>query len=107
MTSSPIRIVVPIDVIGDEAPSLAEVPGPIVVDVDPVTGRDYAEEAWQRAEAEREGLEELAAEASAMAQRTEIHVGLSDVALEALAVRAVYPRRPLWRRIITRIGGAR
>lgn len=31
-------------------------------DVDPVSGRDYAEEAWQRAEAEREGLAELAAE---------------------------------------------
>lgn len=31
-------------------------------DVDPVTGRDYAEEAWQRAEAERECLAELAAE---------------------------------------------
>jgi hypothetical protein len=31
-----------------------------LADVDPVTGRDYAEEAWQRAEAEREGAEELA-----------------------------------------------
>jgi len=33
-----------------------------VADADPVTGRDFAEEAWQRAEAEREGQEELAAE---------------------------------------------
>lgn len=32
------------------------------IDVDPETGRDYAEEAWQLAEAEREGTEELAAE---------------------------------------------
>ena len=43
----------------------------------------------------------------ATAQRAEIHVGLSDAALTALALRAVYPRRTLWRRIIARIGGAR
>ena len=66
MTSSPIRIVVPIDVLDDEVPELRR----------------------------------------AVAQRTEIHVGLSDTALTALAVRAVYPRRPLWRRIVARIGGA-
>jgi len=66
--TSPIRIVVPIDVIGDEGQALVDL---------------------------------------ATAQRAEIHVGLSDVALEALAVRAVYPRRPLWRRIVARIGGAR
>jgi hypothetical protein len=70
MTSSPIRIVVPLDVIGDELPAVVE------------AGR-------------------------AVAQRAEIHVGLSDLALTTLAVRAMYPRRPLWRRIITRIGGAR
>jgi hypothetical protein len=70
MKSSPIRIVIPMDVIGDEILS-------------PV-------------EADR-----------AAAQRAEIHVGLSDQALAALAVRSVYPRRPLWRRIIARIGGAR
>lgn len=43
----------------------------------------------------------------ATAQRAEIHVGLSDQALSELAARSVYPRRPLWRRIIARIGGAR
>ena len=68
MTSSPIRIVVPIDVLDDEVPAVA--------------GR-------------------------AIDQRAEIHVGLSDAALTGLAVRAVYPRRPLWRRIVARIGGAR
>lgn len=45
--------------------------------------------------------------ALAIAQRGEIHVGLSDQALTELAARSVYPRRPLWRRIITRSGGAR
>lgn len=43
----------------------------------------------------------------AIAQRAEIYVGLSDEALATRASRAVYPRRSLWRRIITRIGGAR
>jgi hypothetical protein len=65
--TSPIRIVVPIDVLDDEVPELRR----------------------------------------AFAQRTEWHFGLSDATLTALAARAVYPRRPLWRRIITRIGGAR
>lgn len=67
VTSSPIRIVVPVDVLDDEIPT---------------AGR-------------------------AVDQRAEIHVGLSDVALTALALRAANPRRPLWRRIIARIGGAR
>lgn len=66
--TSPICIVVPIDVLDDEVPA--------------TTGR-------------------------AIDQRAEIHVGLSDAALTALAVRAVYPRQPLWRRIIARFGGAR
>lgn len=70
MTSPRIRIVIPMDVIGDEILSQVE------------AGR-------------------------AVAQRAEIHVGLSDQALAELAARSVYPRRPLWRRIITRIGGAR
>lgn len=43
----------------------------------------------------------------AVDQRGEIHVGLSDEALTTLAVRAVYPRPSLWRRIIARIGCAR
>jgi hypothetical protein len=43
----------------------------------------------------------------AAAQRAEIHEGLTDETLTGLAVRAVYPRRPLWRRLIARIGGAR
>lgn len=70
MTSSPVRIVVPIDVIGDEVLALA------------VADR-------------------------AAAQRAEIHVGLPDMDLLLLAVRSVHPRRPLWRRIVARIGGAR
>lgn len=40
----------------------------LAADVDPVTGRDYAEEAWQRADAEREGAEEAAAEQTALSQ---------------------------------------
>ena len=72
----------------DDFPTFAElVPGPILVDVDPVTGRDYAEEAWQRAELEREGLAELAEEARlATAQRAEWHVDVSDDVLAELAM---------------------
>ena len=50
---------------------------------------------------------ELVVAASTVAQRADWHVDLSDTVLTALAVRSVYPRRSLWRRLVTRIGGAR
>jgi hypothetical protein len=62
------------------------VPGPAVVCVDEVA------ELFGQIETRR---------ALALAQRTEIHVGLEDEWLGDLAARAVYPRRPWWRRILT------
>lgn len=69
MTDSPIRIVIPIDVLDDD-----EVP---------------------------------AAAGLVTAQRADWHVDMPDVDLTALAARSVHPRRSLWHRIVTRIGGAR
>lgn len=40
----------------------------------------------------------------AIAQRAELHISLSDTELAALAGRAVYPRRSVWRRIANWFG---
>jgi hypothetical protein len=69
VTEASIRLVIPVDVIGDELPP--------------------------------------AEDSRAVAQRADWHVDMPDATVTALAARAVYPRRSLWRRLVTRIGGAR
>ena len=44
------------------------------------------------------------AQSRAIAQRAELHISLPDAELTALAGRAVYPRRSVWRRIANRLG---
>lgn len=94
MTDSPIRIVIPMDVIGDEIPSPVEA----YRIADTRAADDFASfaELLSQVEAGR-----------AAAQRADWHVDMPDAALTALAARSVYPRRSLWRRIVTWIGGAR